>query len=107
MGPQRFRCGNTGTADASNISMRDFNGATTFPLWKFGMFGSPVVEVEIDFNGATTFPLWKLDYNNAKITARSHFNGATTFPLWKSAGLTAQKAAARNFNGATTFPLWK
>ena len=59
------------------------------------------------FNGATTFPLWKFDTTLNSFVSDYSFNGATTFPLWKLSNVVVSKWSRNRFNGATTFPLWK
>ena len=47
-------------------------------------FHTHKVSVYSRFNGATTFPLWKFCPASRASTLILRFNGATTFPLWKS-----------------------
>ena len=52
--------------------------------------GTVNVIMSTSFNGATTFPLWKFTYPLSFAKPVSSFNGATTFPLWKLLGLYLQ-----------------
>ena len=131
MGPQRFRCGNNSWLRNAFEILPRFNGATTFPLWKYGTYFY-VVDSRDSFNGATTFPLWKLQMwincvsglimlqwghnvsvveifwvidNHSRISFASM--GPQRFRCGNPAWHPCTEISCCRFNGATTFPLWK
>jgi hypothetical protein len=65
MGPRLFSRGNCDLIDLFDFLKRCFNGATTFPPWKYCGAGGRVAGQLEGFNGATTFPPWKYDVKNS------------------------------------------